>query len=269
MDLCLASHRALFKALQAFEDGELALAIDAPLTVVTAGGDLRLLDGVCFAAPRDAWIGAELIGWLEELDGLSGVGAWWRPGLRAVLRTRDGRVDVAAGSQDLLVDGARASAGLATHTARFIVAHGDGDGPHAAPAPTLQVARTAPASPRAPAPTLPAARPARAPAPTPAPSTRPLVDGGVPLRERGLWRSTAVVPWNLGKGRPVTRAPREAFGPLPPVAPPPARPPAYTPTRECVHMPSPRPPVYTPTRECVHISPPRRRASSIDLSHVA
>src|SRR5262245_10227367 len=99
MDLCLASHRAILKALAAFEDGELALAAFGLVTIATPEGPLRFLDGVCFSAPADAWIGAELVGWLEEHEHLSGVGAWWRPGLRAVLRTREGRCAVAAPSQ--------------------------------------------------------------------------------------------------------------------------------------------------------------------------
>lgn len=259
MDLCLASHRAVFKALQAFEEGELALTALAPITLVTTEGELRFLDGVCFAAPRPAWIGAELIGWLEELDGLSGVGAWWRPGLRGVLRTKEGRLDVAAGSQDLIVAGKPAASGFATHSARFIVAHGD----------------AAATSPAAPAP-APVKRPAAAPPPAPLPA-----DAAPPLRERGMWRSTAVVPWNLGQGKPVTRGPREPFGPLPPVTPPP-RLPSSTPDLRATPGPAaPRAAVYTPVRPGVHmpqrvpppprrlIPPPRREASSIDLSHVA
>lgn len=125
MDLCLASHRAVLKALQAFEDGELALAIEGLLVIETTEGELRLTDGVVYGASRREWIGAELLGWLEELDDLSGVGAWWRPGLRAVLRTREGRLAVTAPSQDLTVDEVPAMLGIATHTARFLIARGD------------------------------------------------------------------------------------------------------------------------------------------------
>lgn len=206
MQLSLASHRAILKALQAFEDGELTLAIDGPLTISSPEGTIRILDGVCFAAPRPELIGAELVGWLEELDHLSGVGAWWRPGLRAVLRATGGRFAITAPSQDLSIGGLPAASGFATHSARFLVAHGE-----------------------------------------------PEPNG---LRERGTWRTTAVVPWNLGKGVPVSRGPREPYGPLPQVAPPP-RPDVYTSTRPCV-----RPPVPAP--------PPRRDASSATrLSRVA
>ena len=156
MDLSLASHRAILKALQAFEDGELTLAIDGPLTIATPEGEVRLLDGVCFRAPRADLIGAELVGWLEELDRLSGVGAWWRPGLRAVFRARDGRFAISAPSQDLSIGGLPAASGFATHSARFLVAHGEAEQDD--------------------------------------------------LRERGTWRSTAVVPWTLGAGTPTRRA---------------------------------------------------------------
>lgn len=144
MDLCLASHRAILKALASFEDGELTLTAFGPLTITTPEGQLRLLDGVCFAAPREEWIGAELIGWLEELENLSGVGAWWRPGLRAVLRTRDGRCAVTTPSQDCWLAGAPASGGAATHAARFLVAHGEtGPDSRAAHHPLTAVARSA------------------------------------------------------------------------------------------------------------------------------
>jgi hypothetical protein len=156
MDLTLASHRAILKALQAFEDGELTLAIDGPLTIASTEGDLRLLDGVCFRAPRPELVGAELVGWLEELDRLSGVGAWWRPGLCAVLRAPDGRFVISAPSQDLSIGGLPAASGFATHSARFLVAHGEGEHDE--------------------------------------------------LRERGTWRSTAVVPWTLGPGAPYRRS---------------------------------------------------------------
>src|SRR5690349_8940082 len=119
MNLSLASQRAILKALQAFEDGELSLAASGPVTIETTEGHVRFVDGVCFAAPRAEWIGAELVGWLDELERLSGVGAWWRPGLRAVLRLRDGRGAVTARSQDLSMGGLLAASGFATHSARF------------------------------------------------------------------------------------------------------------------------------------------------------
>jgi hypothetical protein len=137
-----------------------------------------------------------------------------------VLRTRHGHVAVALASQDLTIDGRPASSGFATHSARFIVAHGDG--PAAA---STQPCRPA----RAPVPPPPPVRVRRPAAPLPP-------DSDSTLRERGTWRSTAVEPWNLGQGRPVTRAPREPYGPLPAVVPPP-RPPVYTPTRMSVHTP--------------------------------
>ncbi len=191
MDLSLASHRAILKALQALEDGELTLTMNGPLTVQTTEGDIRILDGVCFKAPRNAVVGGELVGWLEELDHLSGVGAWWRPGTRAVLRLRDGHFAISAPSTDLSIGGLPAASGFATHSARFLVAHGENDGDA--------------------------------------------------LRSRGTWRTTAVVPWNLGNGVPVTRGPRETYGLLPSVIPPPPRSDVYTSTRPCV-----RPPVPTP-----------------------
>ncbi|MEZ4295730.1 MAG: hypothetical protein R3B70_12195 [Polyangiaceae bacterium] len=269
MDLCLASHRAILKALQAFEDGELTLAVAGPIAAVTREGELRFVDGVCFAAPQDAWIGAEIIGWLEELDGLSGVGAWWRPGLRAVLRTRDGRVAVAGATQDLVAGDEPAPCGFATHTARFIVAHGDSG----------EVTTSAP-------------RHAIRPPPPPHPA------GDVTLRERGTWRTTAVVPWTLGAGIPRTPRPGTP-APAPQAAaqmytspdpgvhtaetePPPApRPRVYTSSGEGVHTsageppPAPRPRAYTPARAGVHTGlraaphpPPRPRALAARTAHL-
>lgn len=230
MNLCLASHRAMLKALQAFEDGELALVASGRLAIATPAGELQLVDGVCFAAPCASWIGAELVGWLEELPGLSGVGAWWRPGLAAVLRLKDGRLALSPCAQDLTVDGMPVSSGFATHSARFIVAHGDATTPAAAPAPlaaTLVSPQPAPVTPRTP---VPHRAPVRMSAPTEASEEIST------LRDRGTWRTTAVMPWNLGNGVPVTRGPREPYGPLPKVTAPP-RPPVYISTSPSVHMP--------------------------------
>lgn len=210
MDLCVASHRAILKALQAFEDGELSLSIDGLVTIATTEGNVRFLDGVCFAAPSAAWVGADLVGWLEELPHLSGVGAWWRPGLRAVMRTKDGRFALAAPSQDLILDATPASSGVATHSARFLVARGE------ATPPETQT-RTIP-------------RPA---------------ESGVGLRERGTWHRTALMPWTLGEGHRVTRGAREPFGPLPPVVNPPPKPPVYISVSACAQT---LPPVVPPPR---------------------
>jgi hypothetical protein len=260
MDLCLASHRAILKALQAFEDGELAHAVNGLVTVTTPEGDVRFLDGVCFAAPRKDWLGADLVGWLEELERLSGVGAWWRPGLRAVLRLRDGGFALTAASQDLSIGGLPAASGFATHSARFLVAQGEIESAPPQPAPADAVSsgvrpvavRTAPARPAPlPAP-LPAPRPHRPPVPVAAESAES-------LRARGEWRTTAVVPWTLGEGRRPPRLTEPEFGPLPRVLPPPVKRMEYTTANAGVHTLPKAPP------------PPRRDAMSPDesFSHVA
>lgn len=226
MDLCLASHRAVLKALQAFEDGELALVSSGPLTLSTLEGDLRFYDGVCFAAPRGDLVGAELVGWLEELDDLSGVGAWWRPGLRAVLRTPQGRALASAASNDLSLGGLLAASGFATHTARFLVAHGErpaarGDAPpQAAPtrsAPPQKISsrpvKNTPSLvslvPSVPVPSAPRETAATIPVADLASGIRPSVVRGnereAPLRARGEWRATGLFPWTLGEGRPPPR----------------------------------------------------------------
>jgi len=148
MDLCLASHRAILKALQAFEDGELALVQAGALTLSTGEGDIRFYDGTCFAALRTELVGCELIGWLEELDDLSGVGAWWRPGVRAVLRSSRGRPLVTACSHDLSVGGLLAASGFATHTARFLVARGEKPVQPDSPAPRAPIRASNDAPPR-------------------------------------------------------------------------------------------------------------------------
>jgi hypothetical protein len=222
MDLCVASHRAVLKALQAFEDGELKLEGGDLLTVATTEGDVRFLEGVCFAAPCATWIGADLVGWLEELPHLSGVGAWWRPGVRAVLRTKDGRFALTAPSQDLVIAGEPATSGVATHSARFLVAHGETSAP---------VDGREPAIPKAP-------------------------ESGtdLTLRARGTWRTTAVVPWTLGRGQALSRAPREPFGPLPRVTPPPPRPDVYLSTRAHVHTLPPVAPPPPPPHRLRHVA---------------
>ncbi|MBK8257660.1 MAG: hypothetical protein IPK82_33940 [Polyangiaceae bacterium] len=226
MDLCLASHRAVLKALAAFEEGELAPLALGTLRVTTAEGDLRLVDGVCFEAPRPAWVGAVLIGWLEELDDLSGVGAWWRPGLKAVLFTNDGRVTVTGEASDLAAGGVPCVGGFATCKARFLVARGEG----APPADASPKEREAAREPNRPAagvwmssrPAAPVHAPPRpiAPGQRRAPRSR-ASENDATLRARGMWRSTAVVPWDLGNGAKTPT--HTAFGPLPRVVPPPRR----------------------------------------------
>lgn len=218
MDVCLASHRAILKALQAFEDGELALILPGALTLHTPRGDVRFFDGTCLSAPDPAWVGAELVGWLEELDGLSGVGAWWRPGLRAVLRTLHGRPLVTACSQDLSIGGLPAASGFATHTARFLVAHGDtAPALRAEPSPAAALqSGVRPVVPRPPGPEIAASR--AIPRPSAARATAPTVphapDTDTALRARGEWRSTSVVPWTLGEGRASPRLTEPSFNRL-------------------------------------------------------
>ncbi len=242
MDLCLASHRAILKALQAFEDGELALVQDGALTLSTGEGDIRFYDGTCFAALRTELVGCELIGWLEELDDLSGVGAWWRPGVRAVLRSSQGRPLVTACSHDLCLGGLLAASGFATHTARFLVARGEkpvnpdspasragvrasNDAPPLAQArasndaPPLAQARASSDAPSR------ASRDIRASRAREAAETLPVADlssgirpvvprpesSDTGLRARGEWRTVALVPWTLGEGRPPPRLTQPAI----------------------------------------------------------
>jgi len=244
MDLCLASHRAILKALAAFEDGELALTALGPLTITTEEGLLRFYDGTCFSAPGRAWVGADLVGWLEELDHLSGVGAWWRPGLRAVLRTRDGRYAVTQPSQDCSINDEPASCGAATHAARFLVAHGEVEPEDArATRPFTLVSRyVAPLPP--------------SPGKVAAPASELPADSDSGLRERGTWRSTAVVPWTLGDGRPPPQLTQPDF---------PADRPSETPARKTPVYTSPPPRVRVLPRAV----PPPRRPAARRLSNVA
>jgi len=218
MDLCVATHRAVLKALQAFEDGELVLAVHGVVTVDTRTGILRFAGGVCFAAPLAEWIGAQLVGWLEELGHLSGVGAWWRPGLRAVLRRPDGHFALVAPARDLSIDGVPAESGVATHSPRFLVAHGEAAPCSPALSPAPRASQPPPAPVRAVSP--PAARRAIPRPPDSGVDLTLRARGGCPrppdsgvdrtLRARGTWRTTAVEPWTLGHGQPAINRPERA-----------------------------------------------------------
>jgi hypothetical protein len=208
MHLATATQRAIEKAFRAREKGQLTFAVTGILTLVTGGGRLRFLDGVCFDSPDPSWVGADLVGWLEEVDGLSGVGAWWRPGLRAVLQpvlpSRSDRFALTRPSETLERAGSPVQPGFATHSTRFLVAQGEADA-------AIIASCEIPVPPRDTGLSLPAAL-------TPAPSV-------TQIRSRGTWPSTTVVPWNLGEGSSTpARPPRRVFGPLPPVRPPPRRP---------------------------------------------
>lgn len=130
--LVLGSQRAVYKAIEAFNDGSFRIHLDGELAFETKTGRYRVIDGVCFIAEdsgleRDArrMIGADLVGWLHESLRASGVGGFWRRGARAVFVTKEGAPLVTPATQRLDVGGAPAEEGIWTHDRRLLVGHGE------------------------------------------------------------------------------------------------------------------------------------------------
>jgi hypothetical protein len=128
----LASQRAVYKAIEAFNDGSFRIQTEGELAFETEAGRYRVIDGVCFAADDatiegDAarMIGAELVGWLVESIRASGVGGFWRRGARALFVTKDGSALVTPPTCRLDIDGTAAEDGIWTHDRRLIVGHGE------------------------------------------------------------------------------------------------------------------------------------------------
>ena len=80
--------KAVHDAVDAFMEGRLDPEFAGETVFETKNSRYRLLDGVVFAAPSDALLGAELVGWLMETTRRSVVGSAWQPGARAVLVDR-------------------------------------------------------------------------------------------------------------------------------------------------------------------------------------
>jgi hypothetical protein len=81
--------RAVRAAVDAFLDGRLRPAVNGDAVFETKNSRYRMRDGRISAATDGKLIGAELVGWLQEMpDGQVRVSAWWAPLSRAVLLDR-------------------------------------------------------------------------------------------------------------------------------------------------------------------------------------
>lgn len=130
--LVLGSQRAVYKAIDAFNDGSFGIQLDGELAFETKTGRYRVIDGVCFMAEDGGFegdasriIGADLVGWLHESLRASAVAGFWRRGGRALFLTKEGAPLVTPATHHLEVDGAAASEGIWTHDRRLIVGHGE------------------------------------------------------------------------------------------------------------------------------------------------
>jgi len=130
--LVLGSQRAIYKAIDAFNDGSFRIQCDGKLAFKTDAGSYRVIGGVCFMVEDESlegdagrMIGAELVGWLHESIRASGVGGFWRRGARALFVTKDGAPLVTPATRDLELDGAAAEEGVWTHDRRLLVGHGE------------------------------------------------------------------------------------------------------------------------------------------------
>jgi hypothetical protein len=138
--LVLGSQRAVYKAIDAFNDGSFRIQLDGELAFETKTGRYRVIDGVCFSAEDGGFegevsriIGADLVGWLHESLRASAVAGFWRRGARVVFLTKDGAPLVTPATHALDIDGAPAAEGVWTHDRRLIVGHGERPTPSVRP----------------------------------------------------------------------------------------------------------------------------------------
>ena len=115
-------------AVEAYLEGRLRPDLDGEALFETRNSRYRLIDGVLFSASDASLVGAELVGWLTESEDSSAVGAWWSPGLRAVLvNRRQGRHIVVTSATRVLKrdrsSGAEISAGSDAHQGGSVTAH--------------------------------------------------------------------------------------------------------------------------------------------------
>lgn len=130
--LVLGSQRAVYKAIDAFNDGSFRIQLDGELAFETKTGRHRIIDGICFMAEDSGFegevsrvIGADLVGWLHESIRASAVAGFWRRGARALFVTKEGAPLVTPATTLLEIDGAPAQEGVWTHDRRLIVGHGE------------------------------------------------------------------------------------------------------------------------------------------------
>lgn len=130
--LVLGSQRAVYKAIDAFNDGSFRIQLDGELSFETETGRYRVIDGVCFMAEDSGFegdtlrmIGADLVGWLHESIRASAVAGFWRRGARALLVTKEGVPLVTPATKRLDVDGNAADENLWTHDRRLLFGHGE------------------------------------------------------------------------------------------------------------------------------------------------
>lgn len=134
--LVLGSQRAIYKAIDAFNDGSFRIQFDGELAFTTEMGRYRIIDGICFRAEDGGlegdvgrMIGADLVGWLHESLRASAVAGFWRRGARALFVTKEGAPLVTLATHHLDVDGAAAQEGIWTHDRRLLVGHGERQAP--------------------------------------------------------------------------------------------------------------------------------------------
>ena len=142
--LVLGSQRAIYKAIEAFNDGSFKIQFDGKLAFHTDTGHYRVIGGVCFMAEdeslgnaADRMIGAELAGWLHESIRASAIGGGRRRGARALFLTKGGAPLVTPATHGLEIDSAAAEEGVWTHDRRLLVGHGERPAPHSKRPPSV------------------------------------------------------------------------------------------------------------------------------------
>src|SRR5438067_12647463 len=84
---CLAADAGgvVRSAVDAYFEGRLRPELEGETVFETRNSRYRLMDGVLFAASDPTMIGAELVGWLMDIDDGCTVSVGFRDGSRAVL----------------------------------------------------------------------------------------------------------------------------------------------------------------------------------------
>jgi hypothetical protein len=141
---------AIEKAVDLYEsEGALRCTVDEEMVLLTLEHRVWLHHGICVAASVAALEGAVLVGWLLSMPRVSGVGAWWRRGARAVFllrRSEEKRIIVVTDEvMTLEIGGDPVYDGYATQARRFVACHSKLPPPAVQGAPS-KPPRAAPAS---------------------------------------------------------------------------------------------------------------------------
>lgn len=206
-------------AVDAYIDGRLLPMFEGNFTFETRNSKYCVRDGVLLSAPKSPLLGAEFVGWLNEIAARSEVSSSWKPGARAILV--DTRNDGVKGPHIIVTSATRA---FRSERAGSPVAQGG------SPVDQPKPPRVAPATlPPPPMPVAARAFPIERPTPTPLPPPRPPQVSAKPLS----------VPPPRVPGKPASLPP-----PPPPRLLPRVSPPAIHAAPAPVALPLPAPPPF-------------------------